>query len=270
MRAVNLLPHELRTASRRGKASDPAEAVGGSGPLVVLGALALCVLAMAAYVLAGNTVTERRSELARVTAEHEIAAGRAAALKPYGDFQAVAIQRRETVSSLASLRFDWEQALRDVSHALPFGVTLSSLDGSISSQSGAGGQLRGAIPSPAITLQGCTSNQARVATMLSRLRGVRGATRVSLGKSERMAGSTSADGDAGPCGRGAPAQFEAVVFFERSVAATAPGQAVGGTATAATTPTPAEGGAQTTSAPSGSETATTGSANATPSAAPAP
>src|SRR3712207_3260886 len=103
MKAVNLLPLELRSGPRRGRAtsSPAAPAPGGSGPFLVLGSLALCLLAMAAYVLASNTVTERRNELARTTADFEATASRAAALKPYGDFQAMAERRSQTVSSLA-------------------------------------------------------------------------------------------------------------------------------------------------------------------------
>jgi Tfp pilus assembly protein PilN len=266
MRAVNLLPPELRSESRRGAKAPGADAVGGSGPLVVLGALALCLLAVAAYVLAGNTVTERRSELAQVTATHELVARQAAALKPYGDFQDMAIKRRETVASLASLRFDWEQALRDVSHALPGGVTLSALDGSISTDTGNGGQTRGAIPSPAITLKGCTVNQARVATILSRLRGVRGVTRVSLAKSERKPGGQSAGGAPAPCGDGAPPEFEVVAFFERSIAATVPADAGAG-ADAAVSVTGGDTGAAQTPAGGSSPDAT---ATSTPSAVPTP
>jgi Tfp pilus assembly protein PilN len=263
MKAVNLLPSDMRAAARRGKAAAaPAvEAVGGAGPFLVLGALALCVLAMAAYVLAANTVTERQSELAQVTAEQQAMASRAAALKPYGDFQDMAIRRQATVASLASLRFDWERALRDVSHALPGGVTLSSLDGTISNKDGAGGQLRGAIASPAITLKGCTRNQSSVATMLSRLRGVRGVTRVSLGKSERIKTSASSTGEVGPCGPGSPPQFEVVVFFERSVAATVPGEA--GTTAAAT-------GAATTKASTAGANAQPAAGAPTATATPAP
>ena len=82
MKAVNLLPPDLRSASRRGRASGiPAqEAPGGSGPFVVLGALAMCVLMLAGYVLAASTVKERRAEPAEVTRQHEVAARQAAAL----------------------------------------------------------------------------------------------------------------------------------------------------------------------------------------------
>ena len=46
-------------------------------------------------------------------------------LKPYADFQAMAETRIQTVKDLAASRFDWEQALRDISRAIPADVTLS-------------------------------------------------------------------------------------------------------------------------------------------------
>ena len=271
MKAVNLLPPELRSGPRRGRSSVTASAPapGGAGPFVVLGALALCVLAMAAYVLAANTVTERRSELARVTAEHEATARRAAALKPYGDFQEMALRRTQTVSSLAALRFDWEQALRDVSHALPGTVTLTSLDGSISTDAGgSSSQLRRHITSPAITLKGCTRTQSAVATMLSRLRGVRGTTRVTLSKSERVETSSSGTtAQSAPCGTGSRPQFEVVVFFERSGAGA-------GALSAAENPLPAGAGTAPGAAAAASATPASGtqpaSATPTPTATPAP
>ena len=69
MRAVNLLPPDLRSGP---KGSAPAVSSGvensGAGAFVVLGVLALCVFALAAYVLAGNTVKDRKAELAAATA----------------------------------------------------------------------------------------------------------------------------------------------------------------------------------------------------------
>lgn len=242
MKAVNLLPPELRSGPRRGgsASTSAAPAPGGVGPFLVLGALALCVLAAVAYVLTANTVTERRTELARVSAELEATASTAAALKPYGDYQELAVRRRQTVTSLAALRFDWEQVLRDISHALPGAVTLSSLDGSIATNAGGSATpLRGEISAPAITLKGCTTSQPAVATMLSRLRGVRGVTRVTLAKSERPAAPASTGTGVGPCGRGTPPQFEVVIFFERSDAGAAvPVAGATPPAGAAETPTP--------------------------------
>ena len=261
MRAVNLLPADLRSASlrrRSQRAGAATDAPGGYGPFLVLGALALCLLAVVAYVLASNTVTERRAELARVTAETEATASRAAALKPYGEFQEMAIRRSETVTSLAALRFDWEQALRDVARALPGTVTLSSLDGSISTDTGLSGtELRRAIPSPAITLKGCTRNQSAVATMLSRVRAVRGVTRVSLSKSERVQANTSVGTAQGPCGEGSPPQFEVVAFFERSGAGAGAPSAGATTPPAPTPGAPAPAGGGTTPASATTAIATT-------------
>jgi hypothetical protein len=133
--------------------------------------------------------------------------------------------RIQTVKDLAASRFDWEQALRDISRAIPADVTLTSIDGSISSgaNGGGGSAVRGAIDAPAVTLQGCTTGQKQVATLLSRLRSVDGATRVTLTKSTKPdqaaqtgavpAGAATAQT---ACGAGHPPSFELVMFFERS------------------------------------------------------
>ncbi len=149
MRAVNLLPPDLRSGP---KGPAPAVASGektsGAGAFIVLGVLAFAVLAMAAYVLAGNTVKDRQSQLARATAESTAVSQKATALKPYADFETLVNQRVQTVTDLATSRFDWEQALRDVSRAVPADVTLSNLNGSISTDSGGGGgSLRATTPS---------------------------------------------------------------------------------------------------------------------------
>jgi Tfp pilus assembly protein PilN len=227
MKAINLLPPDLRGTAKRGvqKAKrGAAEAPAGVGAYVVLGALAACVLALAAYVLTTNTVKDRQAQLDATTAQAAATTQRVAQLKPYADFQAMAETRIQTVKDLASSRFDWEQSLRDVSRAIPADVTLESLKGSMSSETGGGGtQIRGAIAAPAIELTGCTKGQKNVATLLSRLRGVDGVTRVSLGKSmkaDAQAGGTApgaaAAGDRPPCGEGRTPAFEIVMFFERS------------------------------------------------------
>ena len=100
--------------------------------------------------------------------------------------------RIQTVKDLASSRFDWEQALRDISRSIPANVTLTSLTGTISSGAASGSQVRGAITAPAVELKGCTTSQKDVATLLSRLRGVDGATRVSLSKSTKPAQTVGA------------------------------------------------------------------------------
>jgi Tfp pilus assembly protein PilN len=219
MKAINLLPPDLRGAPK-GSTTVAADEPGGFGAFAVLGALAICVVALAAYVLTTNTVKDRSAKLEAVGAQAQATTERVAQLKPYADFQAMAETRIQTVRDLASSRFDWEQALRDISRAIPADVSLTRLNGSISSQAGGSSGLRGAIGAPAIELSGCTTDQRRVATLLSRLRNVDGVTRVSLAKSMRpetatATAATPAEGATG-CGAGRPPAFEIVIFFEGS------------------------------------------------------
>jgi len=253
MRAVNLLPPDLRgaaPASAAPRARPERQRVEGVGAYLVLGALALCVAMLAVYVMAANTVNQKQSDLDEVTAQADTAAKSAAKLKPYADFEALAVARVRTVRGLAAARFDWEQALRDLSRAMPADVKLQTLNGDMGlpgTGGSAGDPLRGSISAPAISLGGCATSQPSVARMLSHLRAVDGVTRVSLSKSEK-GDSTSTTPSA--CSGTNPPSFSAVVFFERSTALAefAPAgddasasdvpvpNAVGGTAADATAP----------------------------------
>ena len=218
MRAVNLLPSDLRgvaTAAAPG-ARPERERVEGIGAYVVLGALALCVAMLAVYVLASNTVKQKQADLEEVTVQADAAAQAAAKLKPYADFEAQAKARVETVRGIAAARFDWEQALRDLSRAVPGDVKLQSLNGDMGlpgTGGGSGDPLRGSIQAPAISLAGCAPSQTSVARMLSHLRAVDGVTRVSLSKSEKADDSAES-----ACEGANPPSFSGVVFFERSAA----------------------------------------------------
>jgi Tfp pilus assembly protein PilN len=275
MKAVNLLPHDLRSGAK-GPApavSAGTEDAGGPGPFIVLGALALCVVALAGYVLTSNAVKDRQATLAEVSARTEAVTRQVTALKPYADFEAMANSRVATVNDLATSRFDWEQGLRDLSRALPADVTLSQLSGSVSSTTSSGGgasSLRGALDVPAIELQGCTRGQTDVARLMARLRNVDGVTRVSLAKSDKeaptarsmsagAAASSSLPSEVNACGVGAKPTFTVIVFFEGKAAAAVQPSVLGATATTASTgggepatgkaaPTPAAGGAASTPA----------------------
>jgi Tfp pilus assembly protein PilN len=228
MKAINLLPPDLRGTPRSAAAPvAAADEPGGLGAVAVLGALAVCVIALAAYVLTTNTVKDRTAQLQATESQATATAQRVAQLKPYVDFQSMAETRIQTVRDLASSRFDWEQALRDISRALPAEVSLESLNGSISSESGGGSTVRSAITAPAIELKGCTRGQLSVATLMSRLRNVDGVTRVSLGKSTKAdeqakdgaataAAVTTLGTDRPLCGDERAPSFELVMFFERS------------------------------------------------------
>jgi Tfp pilus assembly protein PilN len=267
MKAVNLLPSDLRGAGKPASAAAAPSAVGAGrvGAFAVLGVLAFGVVALAAYVLTTNTVKDRRAQLTQVSAQSAAVTQRAAQLKPYADFQAAALTRIATVKDLAGSRFDWEQALRDLARAVPGDVSLTSLSGSVSaglSSSSGDDPLRAAIGSPAITLQGCTSGQTQVADLMSRLSAVRGVTRVALSKSEKPDASSATSTTSGAtnvaCRGKLPPVFSLVLFFEHStVPATVQDVTVGTTAGAATKPA------------SGSATTPT-SGSATPATTPAP
>jgi Tfp pilus assembly protein PilN len=227
MKAINLLPPDSRGLPKGGasKVAAAPEEPAGIGVFVLLGALALCVAAFAAHVLTTNTVKDRQAQLDAVTVQAQTVAQRVAELKPYADFQQMAETRIQTVKDLAASRFDWEQALRDISRAIPADVTLTSLDGTISSAAGGSSPVRGAIAAPAIELKGCTRGQTQVATLLSRLRSVDGVTRVTLTKSAKPEQAVTGDGSAVPaaagtaqpnCGSGRPPSFELIMFFEGS------------------------------------------------------
>ncbi|HVL94978.1 MAG TPA: PilN domain-containing protein [Solirubrobacteraceae bacterium] len=197
------------------------------GAYAVLGVLAFAVAALAVYTLTTNTIKDRRVQFAQVERETADVQAKARALQHFADFKTVAEQRVATVRSLADSRFDWEQALRDLSRALPADVHLRTLNGTTGTQVTGGSStnpLRGAVQAPAVELSGCTTSQAAVARLLSRLRNVRGVTRVTLAKSDKDNGNvgvtaaTTADGKipASLCPKGAPPAFEVVVFFERA------------------------------------------------------
>ena len=250
MKAVNLLPSDQRSA---GKAAKPAAAVtktgsgDGFGAYAVLGALGLAVLGSAAFALTSNQVSDRESELARVTADRQAAEARVAALKPYGDFQQLAAQRVSTVVSLASSRFDWDQTLADLSRALPADVRISKLDGKVGGDGAAGG----ATTVPKVEITGCTTSHTGTARLMARLRAVRGVTRVVLTKSDKetltqsaVKTTTGTGEQVGLCGRGAKPSFQVSMLFERASVLPSSGAATGAAPAAGQAP-----GAQATPAP---------------------
>jgi Tfp pilus assembly protein PilN len=252
VRAVNLIPPE----ERRGLGGGAGRS--GGAVYVLLGALGVMVIAAAGYVLAGNQITERQGDIARVKAEKRIAVQEAAALRPYREFAQLRQTRVQTVQSLASSRFDWDRVLRQLGRVLPTNVWLTSLTGTVApgvtfgSGGAAGGstnQIRSQLPVPAIELVGCTTSQAEVSRVMTRLRLMDEVTRVSLASSEKVegaqasqrpAGGTRGGGGDADCRHGNAKfpRFELVVFFKAlpGAAAGAPGAPSGAQPGAPQTP----------------------------------
>ena len=268
MKAVNLLPNDQRGASKISSpaaAQSTAPAGDGFGAYLLLGALAIAVIAVAAMVLTNNTISERKADLATTQAQVAKVSAEATALKPYADFKQLADARVQTVQSLATTRFDWEQTLRDLSRALPRDARLSSLKGTVR---GTGAAAAASTASPNIEIAGCTNSQTSVAKLMARLRAVRGVTRVALKSSAKAkvdpAAATGGEQVESLCAPGAKPTFGLTIHFERfgvpAVSAPAGAAATGGP-TGATGPT----GSTAPAAPAPGTTPTTPAA-ATPQA----
>jgi Tfp pilus assembly protein PilN len=269
VKAVNLIPVDARRGST-------APGRSGGAVYVLLGGLAVLVVAIASYVLLQNTISDRQAELSRVKREANAAQATATALAPYRQFAQLRETRVQTVGSLAGSRFDWERTMRDLALVLPQNVWLTSFIGTVTpginfgdsgvSSSGETGTLRSSQQVPAVELVGCTENQADVARVMARLRIMRGVTHVSLAASEKSdvstagasAGSGSTPSAGSDCRNGSRRfpMFSLVVFFQPLPGA----------------PTGSSGGAPSTGAGAGAKSATPSSggqsvADKTPSTA---
>ena len=221
MRPVNLIPLE----ERRGE-----QAPLRSGPLayIVLGALVALLVGVAALVMAGNQVSEREAELARLEVEDARERAKAERLVAYTQFRDLSEQRVATVTSLADSRFDWERVMRELALILPSDVSLVSLtasagggaEGAESGGSGLGASALG----PTLELSGCAAGQKGVAGFVTALEDIEGVTRVGVRSSEiasesAEAGGGGEEGQGSGSGSGDDCQTRAfIASFEITVA----------------------------------------------------
>ncbi len=214
MKAVNLIPKE----SRRGRG--PSGGLGFSPSYGVLGVLVIALAFMVVYVLAANSISDHKAKLASVQSQLTAEQAVADRLTKYVQFEQLAQTRLQTVRGIAAARFDWYQALSDLSKVVPANTSLQSLTGTVApgasvpgtAGGGSAASLRGAEQVPAFELTGCTASQDDVARLLSRLRLINGVTRVTLGNSQKVSSSGGSTAGSGGCGANAPT-FDLVVFF---------------------------------------------------------
>lgn len=251
MRAVNLIPSD----ARRGGSTD-IRSLRGPGSAVV-GLLGVVLILVTLYVLASNDVSDRQGQLAGLQQQLAQTQAEASKLGGYTQFAKLAQARVQTVKAIASSRFNWQQALSDLSRVVPANTSLSSLSATVDPSAGAAGAssggLRGDISVPAFELAGCTASQDDVSRLMSRLRLIRGVTRVTLADAVKSGTGTTATSVSGSSGGGcgaSPSTFSLVVFFEPLATVTA-APATGTTGTIPTTGIPAPTGTATPT-PSGS------------------
>ena len=220
MRAVNLIPADLR----RGGGGGAAGRTGGAVYILIAALVGLVAMGVA-YGLTTRQISHRKTEIAATTREAQVAEARAAALQPYVDIQARRAARVTLVSNLAKQRFNWSVAMRQIAEALPSDAVLTSLSGTDTPQSSTGGGaagvaggLRASLPVPAVSLLGCASSQPRVGAALDALRRIPGVTVDTLALSDKS-GNTNAAASAA-CPRGPT--FSVIVFYTNPTAPQAP------------------------------------------------
>lgn len=214
MKAVNLIPSDSAKGSSIGAAGASS---GPIGAYVVLAVLAVAVVMAGAWGVTNKQLSNKQSDLVRVNNEAQAAESKSNQLKPYTDFAALRQARVETVGGLLDGRFDWAHSLREVARVVPGDVDLTSLVGTVSPSStgqgsGSGSSLRTALPVPAVDLIGCAKSQARVATLLARLRAIDGVQRVTLASSEKLDQASANDTDCRSTAK--MPQFQVTVFYK--------------------------------------------------------
>jgi len=219
MSQVNLIPADLRRGSGSGRTP--------IGAYLLLSGLAVALIAVVTVVLMGNAVDDRKADLEKDKRETELATAVATALAPYESVASASQTRVTAVAALIAGRFDWARVFEQLGMVVPEGVWLTSVGATArpdvsleGATSGTGGSIRSTQPTPAVELDGCALDQARVAGLVTRLELVQGVQRVTLTASEKSdapGGSAAGGGDGSATGCGAKsediARFHIVVFL---------------------------------------------------------
>jgi Tfp pilus assembly protein PilN len=222
MRPVNLIPPEERRGGR---------APSRTGPLayVVVGVLAVALLAVTGVVLTNNQIADRKVQVAELQGRFSQASAEANRLQSYASFAAVEAARNQTVSTLAKSRFDWYRVLRELALVIPKTVWLTDLSGSVSpgaatsasSSSASGGassaDVSSQITGPSLSISGCAAGHDAVAQFLGALRDIDGVTRVVVTQTQSSAGQQEASGSGGSsgCTGGGLAEFQIIIAFDK-------------------------------------------------------
>jgi Tfp pilus assembly protein PilN len=230
VRAVNLLPSDLRRAGSGGGSGS------GAGAYGLLAALAVAVALVGLWATSARQVKDREAEVTELNAEAQAAEAQAANLAGYEGTVKIANTRRSSVVGLIEKRFDWSKAFEDISRTVPEHVWISTMSATaspgITIEGGNGGSntQRPSHNGPAIELTGCTTGQDAVARLMARLRAMKGVTRVGLSTSEKSettnagtdAGNGAANGDC-TAGSSQRPKFNLIVFYGDGAAETTPG-----------------------------------------------
>jgi Tfp pilus assembly protein PilN len=253
VRPVNLIPEERRGASRASTAVPPS--------YVVIGILAVALIAVTALVMSVKSVDDKREQVAQLEQREAEVQATAQSLAPFANFAAIKEGREQTVASLARSRFDWERVMRELARVLPESVWLVSMTGTagpeVTIEGGLSSPVRADIAGPALELEGCARSQRDLARLAASLEDIDGVTRVLVSKGERSLEPTAtAEGEATTECRTLPTipRFSAIVAFD--AAPVPPGAGV------APPVTPVEPETTTTTTPAATDEGGTGEVQA--------
>jgi Tfp pilus assembly protein PilN len=209
MKAVNLVPTEQRRVQASGKRSGSA--------YVLIGILVTLLALVAAYVVTGNNVTDRKNKAAAAKSEADRLEAEVARRGSYTNFADIKKTRLASVMSVAEGRFDWERLMRELSRVMPDGSWLQTTDASVTGEvDGASTTSSTGTPVAAVPkakLVGCTPDQSDVARMMVRMRQIHRVSDVELNESSTEPGD-SAEVSAGTCGR--YYQFDITLSFAQT------------------------------------------------------
>jgi Tfp pilus assembly protein PilN len=190
VRAVNLIPADSRRRAAGVSASPQT--------LALIGVLALALAGVLLYVATVNRVSDRRTQLAQVTAQAAQARTEAEALAPFIDLSKQRMSQLAAVRQLAAARYPWPRMLDDLARLMPSNASLTSIQ---ASTAGSGtGAAATTTTGPSVQLAGCASTQSAVAHTMDRLRGMSGLTDVALSSSTEASGGSSGSGGAAGSG----------------------------------------------------------------------
>lgn len=191
MRSVNLIPPE----DRRG---DRAPMRTGNLSYVLVGGLALLLIAVAAAAFTSKQISDRESDKQVLQQELDEATARADSLSAFANFRAIQEARTATISSLAESRFDWERVIHELSLILPGDISLTNLTGTVSPdvtvENAAEIPSRDGVTGPALELIGCAPSEDSVAGLMAALEDIDGVTRVGI--EETLQNETQEEGAA--------------------------------------------------------------------------
>jgi Tfp pilus assembly protein PilN len=223
MRPVNLIPPEERRGTR-------APSRTGALAYVVVGVLAVALLAVVGVVLTNNQIADKKTQLADLNGQLSQVSTQAHRLQSFASFAQVESARNQTVSMLAKSRFDWYRVLRELALVIPKNVWLTDLAASVTPAAAAGSSssatsssgaadVGGQITGPALSISGCAASHDAVAQFLGALKDIDGVTRVVVTQSTRSdqgsgATTTGAGGSSGCAARSFITQFQVVVAFD--------------------------------------------------------